>query len=49
MILQVNYRQELKIKNSLDLPLNSILVSFDKIIMFPNIDNKLGYLLLKNN
>ena len=40
MILQVNYRQELKIKNSLDLPLNSILVSFDKIIMFPNIDNK---------
>ena len=28
--------------NSLDLPLNSILVSFDIINMFPNIDNNLG-------
>ena len=28
--------------NSLDLPLNSILVSFDTINMFPNIDNNLG-------
>ena len=28
--------------NSLDLPLNSVLVSFDIINMFPNIDNNLG-------
>ena len=28
--------------NSLDLPLNFILVSFDIINMFPNIDNNLG-------
>ena len=28
--------------NSLDLPLDSILVSFDIIYMFPNIDNNLG-------
>ena len=28
--------------NSLDLPLNSILVRFDIINMFPNIDNNLG-------
>ena len=28
--------------NSLDLPLDSILVSFDVIIMFPSVDNNLG-------
>ena len=29
--------------NSLDWPLNSILVSFDVINMFPNIDNNIGF------
>ena len=34
--------------NSLDLPLNSILVSFDIINMFPHIDNKLRLSCVKN-
>ena len=34
--------------NSLDLPLKSILVSFDIINMFPNIDNNLGLLSANN-
>ena len=33
--------------NSLDLPFNSILVSFDIINMFPNIDNNLGLSFVK--
>ena len=41
MILQVILLFDIA-SNSLDLPLNSILVSFDIINMFPNIDNNLG-------
>ena len=41
MILQVILLFDIA-SNSLDLPLNSILVSFDKINMFPNIGNNLG-------
>ena len=35
--------------NSLDLPLNFILVSFDMVNMFPNIDNNLGLSSIKEN